>query len=309
MCASGRWLHQETMFAVAQKQWTYVYDNQGIELHCLKALDSVVRLEFLPYHFLLASGVCTLSCCRTLNVNVFDRWLPWSVGTRLKCVVYVFVVQNSKSYLSYIDISIGQKVAGFGTGLGRLDVMTQNPSNAIIVMGHTGGIEHTKLVTLVTTAFAMFHIVLMRAMCDDTYRHCDDVVTECQGAACQDAVSRQWHALRCYRPVWCLHGHVRHRSFTKDLGLANVQTASLVSCSCWGGYTSIQSARPPCCRHWQHCRGLLLSNTSSFEVKDIYCVFRNPTSDLKFGERVCLCLLLMGVECAWCAGVQGHLFR
>ena len=44
-----------------------------------------------------------------------------------------------KGYLSYIDVSIGQKVAGFLTGLGRLDVMCQNPKNAIIHLGHAGG--------------------------------------------------------------------------------------------------------------------------------------------------------------------------
>jgi U3 small nucleolar RNA-associated protein 7 len=49
-------------------------------------------------------------------------------------------------YLSYVDVSIGKKIASFNTkianGNGRCgtSVMCQNPSNALIGLGHAGGV-------------------------------------------------------------------------------------------------------------------------------------------------------------------------
>lgn len=53
----ARWLHNDQFFAVAQKKYVYIYDHNGVELHCLTKHVEPLYLEFLPYHFLLASAV------------------------------------------------------------------------------------------------------------------------------------------------------------------------------------------------------------------------------------------------------------
>ncbi|KYK58400.1 small nucleolar ribonucleoprotein complex subunit [Drechmeria coniospora] len=98
----AKWLHNNQYFAVAQKKYVYIYDRDGVELHCMKKLMDVSHMEFLPYHFLLAT-----------------------IGT--------------VGILKYQDTSTGQLVAEMGTRLGQPVSMAQNPYNAILHVGHQNG--------------------------------------------------------------------------------------------------------------------------------------------------------------------------
>ncbi|KAL6899113.1 hypothetical protein ACP4OV_005771 [Aristida adscensionis] len=95
-------LHNEQLYAVAQKKYPYIYNRHGTEIHCLKEHGKALKLQFLSKQFLLAS------------INSFGQ-------------------------LHYQDVSTGEMIANYRTGLGRTDVMRVNPYNAVIGLGHAGG--------------------------------------------------------------------------------------------------------------------------------------------------------------------------
>ncbi|KAK9468021.1 WD40-repeat-containing domain protein [Lipomyces arxii] len=97
-----KYLHNDQFFAVAQKKYVFIYDKSGAEVHCLKKHIEVTNMEFLPYHFLLAT-----------------------VG--------------NAGWLKYQDTSTGDQVCEFRTKLGSPTAMAQNPYNAIVHVGHTNG--------------------------------------------------------------------------------------------------------------------------------------------------------------------------
>lgn len=96
-------LHNHLMFAVAQKKYMFIYDHQGKEIHCVKRMREPTHLEFLPYHYLLASA-------------------------------------SDGAELCYRDISTGNEVAVLKTHLGPARSMRQNPQNAILHLGHSQGL-------------------------------------------------------------------------------------------------------------------------------------------------------------------------
>lgn len=101
-CHAATYLQNEQFFAVAQKKYTFIYDHEGVELHRLKQHIEARHLQFLPYHYLLATA-------------------------------------GETGYLKYQDVSTGQLVAELRTRLGATTAMTQNPWNAVMHLGHSNG--------------------------------------------------------------------------------------------------------------------------------------------------------------------------
>ncbi|KAK6459535.1 component of small subunit processosome [Scheffersomyces xylosifermentans] len=97
-----KYLHNDQYFAVAQKKYTFIYDRTGTELHRLKQHVDSTLLDFLPYHFLLATA-------------------------------------GNTGFLKYHDVSTGVLVGEFRTKLGPTQAMKQNPWNAVMHLGHGNG--------------------------------------------------------------------------------------------------------------------------------------------------------------------------
>ncbi|KAK8039714.1 putative UTP7-U3 snoRNP protein [Apiospora rasikravindrae] len=99
-----KYLHNTNYFSVSQKNQVYIYDSHGVELHCMRNLQEVTHMDFLPYHYLLT----------TLRPNPATDFFP-------------------------SDVSTGKLVSEIRTGLGQPVSMALNPWNAIVHAGHNNG--------------------------------------------------------------------------------------------------------------------------------------------------------------------------
>lgn len=94
-------------------------------MHRLKNHIEVNKLDFLPFHYLLASIVSWSTIASCVHVNV-----------SLSVLIHT---QGNAGYLKYQDTSTGQLVAEHRTKLGACHVMAQNPFNAVMHLGHANG--------------------------------------------------------------------------------------------------------------------------------------------------------------------------
>ena len=92
------------------------------------------RLEFLPYHFLLASvGEGGVLRYQVLALN-------GSSSMRVMQQLCSGMERSDSVFPALQDTSTGQLVAQTATKLGTCNVMRQNPWNACLALGHPNGV-------------------------------------------------------------------------------------------------------------------------------------------------------------------------
>ncbi|KAL9644374.1 hypothetical protein ABK040_005832 [Willaertia magna] len=102
-----QWLMDDGMYAVAQSPHTYVYDENGREIHFCRDFYQVQHLTYLPFHYLLVGATKP------------------NLGS------------NTNNQIIYKDISLGENVATIK--LDPINCLTHNPYNAVVCTGHLNG--------------------------------------------------------------------------------------------------------------------------------------------------------------------------
>lgn len=98
-----KFLESERLYAVAQKSYMHIYDSNGLEIHRLKSHPEPKFIEYLPYHFLMASI-------------------------------------SRKGVMNFQDISVGNIAATYKTKIREPDAFALNPWNALIGVGDSRGV-------------------------------------------------------------------------------------------------------------------------------------------------------------------------
>ncbi|KAK4435887.1 putative U3 small nucleolar RNA-associated protein 7 [Sesamum alatum] len=116
-------LHNQKLFAAAQKKYVYMYSDNGTELHCLKDLIDVCKNVEL------------------IKNGDFQNPEEHGAAARLQFLNKHFLLTsiNKLGQLHFQDITTGEMVGNFRTGLGRSDAMEVNPFNNVTAVGHSGG--------------------------------------------------------------------------------------------------------------------------------------------------------------------------
>ncbi|GBE59472.1 BING4CT (NUC141) domain-containing protein, putative [Babesia ovata] len=96
-------LDNHELLAVAQKKYVHIYDNNGVEVYCLRDLGLTYQLEYMAPFWLMAA------------IGEFGE-------------------------LSWQDITSGEIVARYKTRKGPCKVMRHNKDNGVIHLGHTSGV-------------------------------------------------------------------------------------------------------------------------------------------------------------------------